>query len=170
MKNQPEIIRAYRKGAVSPRPLSIWLLLILSFLLGATFAPCQTLVITNRNSTPETIILYVSRHELPDTQLHLAIQANSTIEVPFPSDAVALGVDKEGDSWGFSGGIPFPGVGQTQYLYINGTATYPFDFNDLPSPGVWDVIVLVFWAFCTYYAAKLLLRGFQVIWSMPREQ
>lgn len=139
-----DIIKAYRHGAKSPRPFS-WRsfafgVILVLILLGVFHTlNAQTVVISNRNDTPETFILYITRSGTSEIETHLSIQARDTLSVLIPNDATALRVDKEGDSWGSTGGIAAPQAGQVQYVYIQGSITYVFNEDPLtgglPSAG-----------------------------------
>lgn len=128
-KHAPAIICAYRQGAVSPAPSMLrWHIITLIFVFMA-FVFCkvshaQQVVITNHNSTAEVMVVYFYRDSIPDMEFRFPVQANSTNVFPLPGDGSSMGVDKEGSSWGYTGGIVAPHAGQTVYLYINGTQTY----------------------------------------------
>jgi len=122
-----EIIKAYRAGAKSPRPKRV-LYVLLAFVLGlavGTRCEAQQIVITNENATDEILLVYYSAVETgTDVEFRFPVKANTTTAVPMPAGST-FGVDKDGPSWGFSGGIPAPGPNQTTYIFIRGTATYP---------------------------------------------
>lgn len=126
----PDIIKAYRVGAKTPS--SRWKYRFVYFVLGFCFGylirgHAQQVVVANRNATDEILLLSIQTSEMTSVTHQVPVKANSFAVYPVPLGSLQLGVDKTGDSWGLTGGIPAPGAGQTVYVYIGGTQTYAED-------------------------------------------